>query len=204
MDDIDEGVAESGVDDPDDFEEDEPPAPLWAKLGTGVVAVVLVGFIAVLATSDGGDGTGRVDSRLIGRAVPELVGTTLDGSTYDIDSARGTWTVINFFASWCAACQAEHPEFIEFADRHSDGSAQMVSVVMGDTESAVREFFDDRGGDWPVIVDAASAPAEFVVLQVPETFLVAPSGLVVDKWIGQITADTLDAAIDRLVAGSSQ
>ncbi len=204
MGDIDERVAEDGFDDPEDFDEDAPPAPLWVKIGTGVVAAVLVGFIAVLATSDGGDGIGRVDSPLIGRAVPELVGTTLDGSTYDIDSARGTWTVINFFASWCVPCQAEHPELVEFADRHRDGSAQVVSVVMGDTESAVREFFDERGGDWPVILDAASAPAEFVVTQVPETFLVAPSGLVVAKWIGQITADTIDAAIDQLVAGASQ
>lgn len=194
----------AGEEEFDDGDIPAAPTPLWAKIGTGVVGLVLLGFVLILATSDGGDGTGRVDSPLLNRAVPNLVGTTLDGSTYDVDDDRGRWVVVNFFASWCIPCEAEHPEFIEFAARHADGSAQVVSVLMGDTENNARRFFDERGGDWPVIHDADSAPAEFVVLQVPETFLVAPSGLVVGKWEGEVTADDLDAAIDFLLASAEE
>ena len=121
---------------------------------------------------------------------------------YDIDDDRGRWVVVNFFASWCIPCEVEHPEFIEFSERHADGSAQVVSVLFGDTAENAQRFFDERGGDWPVIVDADTAPADFVVLQVPETFLVAPSGLVVGKWEGEITADQIDGAIDALLAAA--
>ena len=195
-------LPDEGDDDWDDELEPAagPPAPLWAKIGTAVVGLVLLGFVLLLATSDDGDGTGRVDSPLVDRVVPPLVGTTLDGSQYDIDDDRGRWVVVNFFASWCIPCEVEHPEFIEFSERHADGSAQVVSVLFGDTAENAQRFFDERGGDWPVIVDADTAPADFVVLQVPETFLVAPSGLVVGKWEGEITADQIDGAIDALLA----
>ncbi len=187
----------------DEFD-DAQPVPAWVKVGVAAAGLALVMFIAVLAVSDGSDGEGQVDSPLIGRAVPPLVGTTLDGGTFDIDSAQGQWVLLNFFASWCVPCQVEHPELVEFSDRHRDGSATVVSVVMGDTVENTERFFAERGGDWPVLIDADSAPAQFVVVQVPESFLVAPSGLVVAKWIGDITADMVDGVIDELTAPAVQ
>lgn len=167
-----------------------------ARVVTGVVAVVLVGFVAVLATR--GDGEAGADpSPLLGRVVPELTGTTLDGTTFHIDDARGRWVLLNFFASWCIPCHEEHPDLVEFARRHADGSAQVVSVTMDNREEDARAFFEERGGEWPVIVDAVSAPATFVVLQVPESFLIAPSGVVVGKWNGKVTADGVDEVIAR-------
>ena len=170
-------------------EDIEQPRPVWAIVGTVLVGVLLLGFIAVLATRDDGDGTGRVESPLVGRVVPELAGRTLAGGQFDIDNARGSWTVLNFFASWCIPCAVEHPELVALSELTGPESVQVVSVTMGDTEADAAAFFEQRGGDWPVIVDATSAPARFVVLQVPETFLIAPSGLVVGKWNGEIKAD---------------
>ena len=178
---------------------DAPASPLWAKVGTVVVALLLVGLIALLATRDDDDSASAA-SPLIGRFVPELEATTLDGATFDIDATRGRWVLLNFFASWCIPCENEHPELVEFSERHSDGSAMVVSVVMGDTAENARAFFQARGGDWPVMVDAETAPARFVVLQVPESFLVSPAGVVVAKWNGEITADVVDAAIAELEA----
>ncbi|MCP3936826.1 MAG: TlpA family protein disulfide reductase [Actinomycetia bacterium] len=171
-------------------------SPLWAKVGTVIVGLVLVGFIALLATRDDEAGSGV--SRLLGRAVPELEGTTLDGGSFDIDAARGRWVLVNFFASWCVPCEVEHPELVDFSERHDDGSAVVVSVLMGDTPENGRAFFDLRGGDWPVIIDADSAPARFSVPQVPETFLVSPSGLVAGHWTTDFTADSADEIIQAL------
>ncbi len=180
--------------DADDIE--SAGSPLWAKIGTVIVGLVLVGFIALLATRDDEAGSGA--SRLLGRAVPELEGSTLDGRSFDIDAARGRWVLVNFFASWCIPCEVEHPELVEFSERHDDGSALVVSVLVGDTPENAEAFFDLRGGDWPVIIDADSAPARFSVPQVPETFLVAPSGRVAGHWTTDLTADSVDDIIEAL------
>lgn len=169
-----------------------------ARLVVVIVGVLLIGFVVVLFTSD--DNTAPTSSALINRVVPPLVGDTLDDGIVDIDDYRGEWVLLNFFASWCIPCVREHPELVDFAERHADGSASIISVTMGDTEADARAFFEERGGDWPVIIDAESAPAVFGVLAVPETFLIAPSGVVVAKWVGQITADAIDFEISRLEA----
>jgi len=190
------------TDDPQEGRTEPPPASFTARIVTVVIGGLLIGLIAVLATRDEVDG-GADSSPLVGHVVPALSGTTLDGTTFDIDSARGSWVLLNFFASWCIPCHEEHPELVAFAERHADGSARVVSVTMpSDRPSDTRAFFEKNGGSWPVIVGADSAPATFVVLQVPESFLIAPSGVVVGKWNGQLTADEVDAVIAQFTEGS--
>ena len=47
--------------------------------------------------------------------------------------------------------------------------------------------------------DTGSIAVDFGVTAVPESYLVAPTGIVVDKLIGGVTADQLDARIERLL-----
>ena len=56
------------------------------------------------------------------------------------------------------------------------GEAEIVAVVFNDPADEVAAFFAANGGSWPVL-DEPSLPLEFQVSQIPETFLVAPSGL---------------------------
>ncbi|MDG2112814.1 MAG: TlpA disulfide reductase family protein, partial [Actinomycetota bacterium] len=118
------------------------------RIVAAVVAMVLVGFIVLLATRDSEHGL-SVDSPLVGELVPHIQGDTFAGTQFDIDEARGKWVVVNFFASWCVPCRREHPELIDLAARHVD-DAVVVSIPFGDSEEDARQFFDELGGDWPV------------------------------------------------------
>ncbi|MDY7099622.1 MAG: TlpA disulfide reductase family protein [Actinomycetota bacterium] len=167
----------------------------WIALAVGVV---IIGFIGVLATGLGGDDRDVRSDHLLDRRAPELSGTTLDGDSFDgpvfaLDSLRGRWVAVNFFATWCVPCIQEHPELAEWSGRHEDRS--LVSVVFDDEPDDVAAFFDEHGGDWPVI-DAGSAGVAYGVLAVPETVIVAPSGVVVGRFTGAVTADDLDRFID--------
>lgn len=161
---------------------------------TAVVAVVLVAFIVVLATRD--PATDRqAESPLIGNVAPPLTGETITdagGTSYDLDLQRGQWVVVNFFATWCTPCITEHPELVDFAERHADlGDASVVSVVFDDRASNVTDFFEENGGDWPV-VDGGEVILNWAVAQVPESFLVNPDGVVVARITGGVTVDGLD------------
>ena len=83
----------------------------------GAVLVVLAAFIGVLAT--GGDDDG-VRSTLIGRPAPGITGETIDDATYDLADHRGEFVVVNYFATWCVPCIREHPELVEFEERHRE------------------------------------------------------------------------------------
>lgn len=166
-----------------------------ARWVAAVVGLVLIAFIAVLATRESVDARG-VSSALIGKPVPSVRGTTLTGETFDIDDHRGRWVVVNFFATWCVPCQVEHPELVRFTDEHrDDGLVQVVSVAFQDDPAVIRRFFAERGGEWPVVVgDTGPTALSFGVTGVPESYVVSPEGIVVAKFLG-VTADQLDAVM---------
>ena len=176
----------------------EPPAGRLALWVAAAVGVLSLGLIAVLAIAD--SDTNGVETDLIGEVAPLVAGETLAGETYDLDDQRGQWVLVNFFQTTCIPCVREHPELVEFAERHAEtGDASVVSVVFDDTTTAVEEFFADFGGDWPVVVgDTGTTALDYGVVAVPESYLVAPSGVVAWKGVGGVTADGLDAVIASL------
>jgi cytochrome c biogenesis protein CcmG/thiol:disulfide interchange protein DsbE len=171
---------------------------------SGVVAVVLIAFVVVLATREPATER-RATSPLIGRVAPALVAETLDGEQFDIDDHRGQWVVVNFFATWCPPCVEEHPELVAFERAHrTSGDAAVVSVVYNDPDlDGVREFFAERGGDWPVVTDNGLAAADYGVLKVPETYLVTPAGFVVQRYTGGVTQQMLEQDIAAFEAAAS-
>jgi cytochrome c biogenesis protein CcmG/thiol:disulfide interchange protein DsbE len=187
--------------------DDGAGAPRPGRVGlvvSAVVAVLIVAFVAVLATREPATER-RTDSPLLGKVAPALVGETLDGGSFDIDDHRGQWVVVNFFATWCAPCREEHPELVAFDEAHrAAGDAAVVSVVYDDRVDDVRDFFVERGGEWPVIVDGGLAAVGYGVVGVPETYLVAPSGFVVQKYTGGVTQDAIQSDIDALTAASDR
>ena len=168
----------------------------------GAVLVVLAGFVGVLAT--GGDADDGVRSALIGRPAPEIAGETIDGGTYALSEHRGEHVVVNFFATWCVPCIREHPELVEFDERHrAEGDASVVSVVFDSRPAQVREFFERNGGEWPVVLDPDGRTAlQYGVAGVPESYLLAPDGTVLVKIEGGVTADDLDRLL-RQVQGQA-
>ncbi|HEX6167065.1 MAG TPA: TlpA disulfide reductase family protein [Acidimicrobiales bacterium] len=187
--------------------DDGTGAPATGRVGlvvSGVVAVLVVALVVVLATREPATER-RTDSPLLGKVAPALVGETLDGGSFDIDDHRGQWVVVNFFATWCAPCREEHPELVAFDEAHrAPGDAAVVSVVYDDRVDDVRDFFAERGGEWPVIVDGGLAAVGYGVVGVPETYLVAPSGFVVQKYTGGVTQDAIQSDIDALTAASER
>lgn len=171
-----------------------------------VLAVVVGAFVVLLATSDTQQ-TSSLNFEIVGEVAPPIEGPTLAGDTYDLYEQRGDWVVVNFFASTCVGCVIEHPELVEFNERHRNGDRQIVGVMFNDTEAGARQFFLDLGGDWPAMVENTGRIAiDYGVTALPETLLISPEGRVVQKWIGSsgVTADGIDTVIDQFEAARAE
>ncbi len=160
------------------------------------VLLVMIGFIVVLAMSDP-SGSRTAASPLLGRQAPAVSGETIDGATFDLADHRGEWVLLNVFATWCTPCIQEHPELLNFQKRHAlAGDATVVSIVYNDRPADARDFFAQRGGDWPVVTDPDSRIAvSYGVTGVPESYLIGPDGTVVSKFTGGVTASQLDQVL---------
>jgi cytochrome c biogenesis protein CcmG/thiol:disulfide interchange protein DsbE len=200
-----EGPGATG--DPDGPDTPGVPRRRTGMIVSAVVALVVIAFVVVLATREPATER-RAKSPLIGKVAPALVGETLDGGSFDIDDHRDEFVVVNFFATWCPPCIEEHPELVAFDEAHrAAGDASVVSVVYNDRPDAVHDFFADRGGDWSVIADGGLAAVDYGVVKVPETYLVAPGGVVVQKYTGGVTREMIEddmAAVMAAVSASDE
>jgi cytochrome c biogenesis protein CcmG/thiol:disulfide interchange protein DsbE len=180
---------------PDTAKRRRPRAVMIAALA---VAVVVGALVAVLATRPPASST-EAASPLLGKPAPPITGTALTGGPVDLSTMRGRFVVVNFFASWCPPCQVEEPELVQFAFQHrSAGDAQVLGVVFADRNASAAHFLATTGGDWPAVGDPNGQVAlQYGVRGPPETFVVAPDGLVVARLVGAVKSTDLDQVLER-------
>lgn len=168
---------------------------LFAAAGVGAVAL---GLIAVLATRPSSAAI-EVRTPLLGKPAPLIAGKSLTGTSFDLARLRGSYVIVNFFASWCPPCVVEAPELEAFSFHHGQlGDASVVGVVFNDSSSAVAAFMKRLGSQWPAVPDPGGKLAlDYGVRGPPETFVVAPDGLIVAHLDGAVSEAQLNAVIRR-------
>ncbi len=144
-----------------------------------------------------------IRSPLLGRRAPQFALRTLDGSkTIRLSQFRGQVVVINFWASWCAACREEHPALLAAWERYRDLGVVLIGVDYQDSKQAALRFMQELGGDWPTVEDPGGRTAlDYGVYGVPETFFIGPDGVIRHKIIGPSSYDLSTDQIQRLTPG---
>jgi cytochrome c biogenesis protein CcmG/thiol:disulfide interchange protein DsbE len=173
----------------------------WTGLGIALGTVVLA---VVLASRFGGDPT-LVDSPLIGQPAPHFELTTLDGSDeVALGDLQGDIVVVNFFASWCLQCRAEHADLVATSDAFGEDDVTFVQIGYQESPSESLKYLEQAGtSQWTkYLADPGSRTAiAYGVFGIPETFFIDPDGVVVGKIIGESDALTLGATIDAIKRG---
>jgi thiol-disulfide isomerase/thioredoxin len=123
-------------------------AQWWAIVLAGLAVVAAVGFLAFR----GDDDSGRYSTDPAAWELPRIDGS---GSVRLADFA-GRPVVVNFFASWCTACDAELPGFAA-ASAQLRGQVSFVGVNALDTGD--RLYMPRRHGItwWPLARDVGEA-----------------------------------------------
>lgn len=124
------------------------------------------------------------------------------GDTIRLEGLEGKVVVLNFFASWCLPCRAEHAALSETALKYSGKPAQFLGVLYNDEPSAGLRWITEMGGmAYPALLDHESRTAiDYGLYGVPETFIIGPDGRVAHKEVGPVTNALLERVIDSVLA----
>jgi thiol-disulfide isomerase/thioredoxin len=142
---------------------------------------------------------GKGASAPVHYTLPALVGPT----TVNLAAAlHGRPGVVNFFASWCTACQAELSAF-EVASTRLGASVAFVGIDTNDTAANLAASLAHKAGvHYPLGQDTPSGAIAraYGVSGLPTTFVIDSAGRVRWETLGAATASQLEREIAPLLA----
>jgi cytochrome c biogenesis protein CcmG/thiol:disulfide interchange protein DsbE len=128
---------------------------------------------------------GVIISPLLGKAAPEfsLPKLTDPAQTVATASLRGGWHLVNIWGTWCVECRAEHETLLAIKQ---EGIVPIVGIDWKDEDTAAIAWLAQLGNPYDVVAADRSGRAaiDWGVYGAPESFLVSPEGIVVEKQTG--------------------
>ncbi len=121
-------------------------------------------------------------------------------------------TVVNLWATWCAPCKTELPDFLKIKKDYASKGLQLI-LVSADSADELKDaalFLDQIGVDFPTF-RLGEDPEPFVKAVEPNWSATLPTTLVFDAegrkvktWVGAIDAKTLRTEIDKVLKGGGK
>ena len=152
----------------------------------------LVGFFVLRLDLMGKGRTPDIlPSALIGKPAPNFERPAfLDrGQGFKSTDFKGKVTLVNFFASWCMACHAEHP----FLSALEGQDITMVGIDYKDTAENGKAFLASKGNPYTTVIDDPDGRIgiDFGVYGMPETYLVDKQGIIRFREPGPLTPEII-------------
>jgi len=138
-------------------------------------------------------------SAMVGRQITDVslpslypANGKIDGATY----GSGKYTLVNLFASWCAACVAEHPLLSGLKDK----DLQMLGIAWRDKPEDTQDWLGKNGNPYDLVAmdELGKYGIMLGVTGIPETFLVNGQGVIIMHIRGTLMEQDIKAIIKEL------
>ncbi|WP_425061558.1 DsbE family thiol:disulfide interchange protein [Rhizomicrobium electricum] len=148
-------------------------------------------FFWRLQQTAAGDTPNLIPSVLIDKPAPAFALKPLypGQPSFATTDLKGRVTLVNFFASWCLPCRAEHP-VLRLVQGHG---IALVGIAYKDKPDDAQGLLAELGNPYTrVAADADGRTGiDFGVSGVPETYLIDKNGIIRRKVAGPLTEDVL-------------
>lgn len=121
----------------------------------------------------------------VGQQAPDFTMDDTTGHPVSLNSFRGKYVLVDFWASWCGPCRAENPNVVKAFNQYKDKNFTILSVSLDKTKDAWEKAIQDDHLAWNHVSDLQywdnAAAKLYGVQAIPANFLVDPSGKIIAK-----------------------
>ena len=162
-------------------------------LGVFGVAALLLGAYVGLRQEAAPDA-----SALLALSLPDA-----GGKEQSIGQWRGKVVVVNFWATWCAPCREEMPEFMRAQTEYGGKGLQFVGIAV-DQADKVDQFAKELGLNYPTLIGGYGAVELSKTLgnrlaALPFTIIIDRQGHVAHTQLGPLKPDQLRLIVGKLL-----
>ena len=101
------------------------------------------------------------------------------------DFKKSRYTLINFWASWCAPCRVEHPYLMQLS---KEKNLKILGVNFKDKKINASKFLNELGNPYYYMAKDTSGKqsVNFGIYGIPESILINNESIVLKKFIGPL------------------
>jgi len=190
---------------------------MYVKIKQLVLAAVIIAqFVAACsAQSPGSDKAGAdlpvasirgIDNKDrgldVGQLAPDFEMQYPDGRKVKLSDFKGKPVIVNFWATWCAPCEAELPEFVQTYDKYKDQGLVILGVNAQESGEDANKFVEKYSLSFPVTLDSrGEVMGLYAVRGLPTTLFIDPEGRVAVRWAGILTKPMIEEYLGQILPG---
>ncbi len=142
----------------------------------------------------------RKESHLVGKRLPTFSLPSLSNSTTIVTdhSLAGHVFLLNIWASWCQACQAEHSTLLMIANTYH---VPIYGVAYKDNSQNAKNWLQVAGDPYALVAldSNGSLGNKFGLYGTPETFVVDKHGMIRYRYIGVLKQTDWETILRPLI-----
>ena len=121
----------------------------------------------------------------------ELVSFEDDSIFTNDDFKKNSFTLINFWASWCAPCRIEHPQLMELS---KENNIKILGINFKDKKINALKFLKDLGNPYEYLTRDSNGKqsVNFGIYGIPESILIDNKLTIIKKFVVPLTEQDLN------------
>ncbi|MFK7786233.1 MAG: redoxin domain-containing protein [Crocinitomicaceae bacterium] len=125
------------------------------------------------------------NSASIGKIAPDIALARPNGEIHKLSSLKGSYVLVDFWASWCGPCRRENPNVIKLYNKYKDDGFTVYSVSLDQSKDAWLQAIAADGLVWPNHVSdlkrwESPVVGAYGIQGIPHTVLLDPQGKIMN------------------------
>lgn len=126
----------------------------------------------------------------------------LNGDSFQLSKQKGKVVIINIWATWCAPCREETPEFVDLYSQYKDEGLIILGVSIDKQgKSVVKPFMDKYDVNYPMYIDKSGTVMDKYgpTMGIPTSYVIDKQGKLQYFAVGALTRKELEPRIQDLL-----
>ncbi len=136
----------------------------------------------------------------IGNMAPLFVQNDVNGKPFDLQSLRGSYVLLDFWASWCVPCREENPNVLTAYNRFKEKNFKIVAISLDHKKDLWQEAVEKDGLPWLQLSDLKGwdnkVGRQYYIHSIPANILISPEGKIIAK---NLRAEMLEKTLEEFV-----
>lgn len=127
--------------------------------------------------------------------------TLINGEKFQLSDQQGKVVILNIWATWCAPCREEIPDFVELYRKYKDEGLMILGVSIDKQgESVVKPFVEKYDINYPIVIDQGTIIDKYgPTMSIPTTYIIGRGGNLQYFAVGALTNRELEPRIKDLL-----